>query len=487
MTAAMAEAPSLAVRQPEEDGAQALLEYARIARRHIVLISLCAAAGLALGLAVALVQKPIYQARAAVEIERPNDRFLDLENLMPTTLEEPYSIDAELATQMRVMTSRPLVHNVIERLELSETLAPKPGRLSKILAAVGLGRPQLSADDAALAALHVEPSGLSRIVDVYFEDADPEVAEKFANGLADELIRYSVEARWKTAERTAELLSGELSSTRKQLAAVQERLQTMARSNGIVSLAGGTTLAEERLRQIQDDYSRAQSERIVSQTQWEQAKELSPESAASTLDNQALRDQELHLADLRAQLSALATKFKPGYSGVKSLQSQVDSLEAKLEATRTQILERAHHQYDAAVQRETMIAAEHKKSAGVVAGQKAAAIEFDILRQEAETSRELYDNLLRKIKESTIAATISATHIRVVDPATVPPNPIRPQPALTSGLGLALGCMVGMALAAVRFKRTPTCLRPGDIPRVLGAPELACIPTLTSPDALRLK
>ncbi len=86
-----------------------------------------------------------------------------------------------------------------------------------------------------------------------------------------------------------------------------------------------------------------------------------------------------------------------------------------------------------------------------------------------------------------MAATIGATHIRVVDPATTPPNPVRPNPVMTSGLGLVLGCMVGLVLAAVRSQSTGALLRPGDIPRVLRTPELACIPTLTAPDAMRLK
>jgi uncharacterized protein involved in exopolysaccharide biosynthesis/Mrp family chromosome partitioning ATPase len=483
-----AEARSVVFAQPaEEDGAGALLEYAAIARRHAGLVALASLAGLVLGSAVSLLQTPIYQARATVEIERPNDRFLDLENLLPTTLDEPYSIDSELATQIRVLTSRPLVDAVIQRLDLTEELTPVPGTKARLLAGLGLGDPPLSATDATLEALHVEPSGLSRVVDIYFEHADPKVAEAFANGLAEEFIRQSVESRWHSAERTAEWLSGELGSTRERLAEVQNKLQQMARSNGIVSLAGGSTLAEERLRLIQDDLSRAQSERIASESRWEQARALPEAEAASAIDDQALRDHELRLADLRVQLNALTTKFKPGYTGVKALQSQVDYLERKIDDERGEILERARNQFEAAVKREAMIDEQHRRYSGVVASQKVAAIEFDLLRQEAETTRQLYDNLLRKIKESKVAATIGATHIRMVDPATVPPNPIRPQPLLTSGLGLALGLIVGLVVATSKSRSAPAVLRPGDIPRTLGTPELACIPTLTSPDAMRLK
>ena len=478
---------AFAPRPAEEDGAGALLEYLAMARRHALLIAVCALAGLAVGLAIALSQTPVYQARATIEIERPNDRFLGMENLMPTTMDEPYSIDSELATQIRILTSRPLVEATISRLDLRAALEPALGKKDRLLGRLGLGGPRLSASDAALAALHVEPSGLSRVVDIYFEHADPAVAEKFANGLAEEFIRQSVESRWKSAEHTAEWLSGELGSTRERLAELQGKLQQMARNNGIVSLPGGSTLAEERLRLIQDDLSRAQSERIASQSRWEQARELPANEAATTIDNQALRDHELRLADLRVQLNALNTKFKPGYTGVKALQAQVDYLEKKLEDERHQILDRARNQFEAAVRREGMIVDQHQRFSGVVASQKAAAVEFDLLRQEAETSRSLYDSLLRKIKESTVAATIGATHIRVVDPATAPPNPIRPQPLLTSGLGLALGLMVGLVLAAAKSSSAPSVFSPGDIPRVLGTPELACIPTLTAPDAMRLK
>ncbi len=474
--------PIYPARALEDDGEAALWSYWDLVKRHFWRIALSALAGLALGIGVSLLQGPVYRARTAVEVERPNERFLDLENLRPTQAADNYSIDSELATQIRIVTSRPLVRGVIERLGLTEELTPERGLRARLF-----GEAPMTATDAALENLYVEPAGLSRVVDIYFEHSDPTVAAEFSNALADEFIRHSIESRWQAAEKTAEWLSGELGSTRQQLGEMNAALQQMARSNGIVSLAGGSTLAEERLRLIQDDLSRAQSERITNQSQWEQARALSPNIAAETLDSEALRDHELQLAALRTELNALTTKFKPGYSGVKALQAQIGFLERKLEDERSQILARARNQFEAAVKREQMITEQHRLASGVVAVQKAKAIEFDLLRQEAETSRALYDNLLRKIKESAVAATIGATHIRVVDPAAAPRKPASPNYLLNAGLGLTLGCMLGLVLASSRSRNMPIYLEPGDIPRMLGTAELACIPTLTVPDARRLK
>ena len=65
------------------------------------------------------------------------------------------------------------------------------------------------------------------------------------------------------------------------------------------------------------------------------------------------------------------------------------------------------------------------------------SIQYNILKREAETNRQLYDGLLQRYKEIGVAGGVGANNISVVDRATVPDSPHSPRLALQPGGGPA--------------------------------------------------
>ena len=69
-----------------------------------------------------------------------------------------------------------------------------------------------------------------------------------------------------------------------------------------------------------------------------------------------------------------------------------------------------------------------------VEGQKAEtqklserSIQYSVLLREAEKNRELYENLLKRLKETSVAGELGTTNVRIVDRAEVPGSPARPK------------------------------------------------------------
>jgi len=76
--------------------------------------------------------------------------------------------------------------------------------------------------------------------------------------------------------------------------------------------------------------------------------------------------------------------------------------------------------------------------------------ELDVLKKEADSAKSLYEVLLQKIKETDIAASIRSNNVTVVDRATPPASPVRPQKRRIALVGLALGLLAGLATVLVR-------------------------------------
>ena len=84
------------------------------------------------------------------------------------------------------------------------------------------------------------------------------------------------------------------------------------------------------------------------------------------------------------------------------------------------------------------------------------SIEYAILSKEADQSQELYQDLLKRLKEAGILEGLHSSNVTVVDPASPPATPSKPQVplylAIGAGLGLFLGCCVALLVNAVDNK-----------------------------------
>src|SRR5436305_3296483 len=79
-----------------------LLEYWRILRQRKGLVLLFGCLGTAAGIVYTLPQAPVYQARAAIEIQGLNDDFLHLRELNPNVSSTGFDPGWDLQTQVRI-------------------------------------------------------------------------------------------------------------------------------------------------------------------------------------------------------------------------------------------------------------------------------------------------------------------------------------------------------------------------------------------------
>ena len=467
-----------------ESGDGSLLEYGRMLARNKGTPAIAACLGMLAGLLLSLPQTPIYQGRTSLEIESLNENFFNLREVNPTTVNSRFNTEFEIATQVKILQSRALVGKVVDALQLDRKprFNASGGRLSAWRQALGLADPEPvpareRAIEAAAASFRVEPSRRTRIVEIVSEWPDPDLAADFSNTLADAFIEHNLEARWKSTRRSGEWLSRQLDELRVKLEKSEERLQRYARQSGLLFTDEKDSVAEQRLAQLQAELSRAQGERISKQSRFELARGVEPESLPGIVDNTTLRGYQVRLTELRRELAELDSRFTPAHQKVKGAAAQVGELEAALEAERSHIIERIRNDYEAALRRERLLADDYANQAGLVSEQAGRSIQYNIYKREVDTNRELYDNLLRRVKEAGVASAMRAGNIRIVDRAQPPRTAVKPDHRINSLLGLLGGLLLGVAFVIVSERADRTLRQPGDISNYLRVPELGVIPS----------
>ncbi len=464
--------PALGSPPPPPGG---LLDYWRIVRRRRAGACLIALAGLLAGLLYTLPQTPVFQARTTIEIQNLNEDFLHMRDLTPTSSSAAgWDPALDLQTQVRILQSRALVDRVAGKLDLAHRpIAAPPAMVARWRNALGLRPPVL--DPARN--LGVRAQAATRLIEISFDSTDARLAADFANTLAAEFIEQNLEARWQTTQHTGEWLQRQMEDVKTRLERAEHALQTYASESGLLFTQEKDNVAEQRLKQLQEELSKAQADRITRQSRYELARRAAVDSIAEVLDDGSLRDVQGKLTDLRRQLAELSSTYTPAHPRVKKVEAQIRELENTLARERGNILARIHNDFEAAERREKLLAADYAAGVQVVAAQAAKVTHYDILKREVDTDRQIYDNMLQRVKEAGIASALRASNVRVVDPAIPPAVPYKPSLAENAAAGLFAGLCLAVGFVVMRERGDRTIHDPGDATTLVGLTELGTVPS----------
>jgi polysaccharide biosynthesis transport protein len=462
-----------------------LLEYWHMLRRRKGILVLIACLGLLAGVLLTLPQTPVYQARTTLEIQTLNENFLNMRDLSQTANEGVANpLETDLQTQVKILQSESVLGQVIAKLDLgTKLLAEKnKGRLSAWRKALHLpeSKPASTVEDIlplVAGNLTVRMQANTRLVEILYDSTDPLLAAGIANTLTAEFIRQNLESRWQTTQKTGEWLTGQMGDVRIKLERSEEQLQAYARAAGLMFTSEKDNVAEEKLRQLQQELSRAQADRVTKQSQSELATTASTDSLPEVLDDPTLKDYHVKLTDLRRQLAELSSTLTPAHPSVKKVQAQVITLEAALEGERANVTRRIQNEFESALRRERLLATSYEAQARVMTEQAAKVTHYNVLKREVDNNRQLYDSMLQHVKEAGIASALHTSNVRVVDPARPPARPYKPNLVMNSILGLLAGGFFGIVFTVMQERADRSIQAPGETSLYLNVPELGVIPS----------
>jgi polysaccharide biosynthesis transport protein len=461
-------------------GYDSLLDYWQILVRHRVTLLRFAVGGLLAAIVISLVQTPIYRVRTSLEIQGNN--FLEIKGATDSTTNYA-SPESYVETQVKLLQSESLLEDVIDKLKLrKERPATSWGAFAAGVQRIfDLSKTSHLPEREELLKqiernLTVRTSGNSRLLEVLYESPDPKRAADFANTLVSEFIELSQEERWKSAQGTAEWLTNHLDKMKAQLEASETQLQDYARTSGLSFTSEKENLAENRLKELQDELSKAQADRIANQAKFEGAKSKPADSLPEMLEDPTMREYRQKLTELQRQYAELSATLTPEHYKVQRVQAQINELKSEMQKERNNVLRRIGNEYAAAVRRERLLSDAHANQEKAVADQSNKAIHYDTLKRDVDSNRRLYEMMLQRVKEASLAAAMRDSNVLVVDRARPPLLPYRPSLSMNSAIGLFSGVLLGFGFVLLRERIDRRISAPGDAQVYLDLPELGVIP-----------
>lgn len=465
-----AEEPSLAV------------EYFRMMVRRRWLIAAVALAGVLAGFAITLPTEPLYRAQTSLDIEGLNGNFMNMQAVDPRATSSEQTPESFLQTQVKLLQSQTIMARAISRVRAQTPPVPQPRHdwISLLRQRMGFSAPapesvnELITDVAK--SVKVKPMGMTRLVQITCESTNPALSAAFCNALANEFINNDLEVRAENAEKTGQFLTTQLQDLRKNLEAKEQLLQSYAQQTTLLSSGDKEGVAQEKLRSLQTELTQAQADRIVKQAQYELTSSAHADSLPPVLDSGPLREYQTKLADLKQQYADLSTSFTSDYPKVQRVSAQIKELEGTIAKERQNVIFRIKNEYQAAKQREVMLASAYGTQAKTVAALAPKETQYNMLQHEVQSDRQLYETLLQRVKEAGFVSAMRSSPVRVVDMAQQPLFPVAPRRVVSAIAGLILGCLCGVFVAFFSDRTDRRLQKPGEASLQLRIRELGVIP-----------
>lgn len=453
----------------------------------------------------------LYKGSAQIQVQKTSADAVGLDGVRGSggdAAEDAMDANITLQTEAQILQSESLALSVIQKLNLDKTADFHPKGRNPISWVLGLFAPKGVADpkDVPLAEapgrrssavkmfesrLKVKPVSGTRLIDIDYYSSDPRTAAAVVNLLVKDLMDYNFNTRQTATASAANWLSGQLSDLRKQTEALQAHLVDLQKGSGIFTLGQTDTQGREQtytpmLDQLQAStaqLSQAESARVLKGALYQVVKTGDPElisglagnattsAASGGLNNSLTLLQGLRAAEAQTQadLDETTDKFGSAYPKVGELKAKLAGIRQSIQDEIKRISGRVKNDYMVAQDVENKDRATYQQQKAQAGELNSKAIEYEITRQEVQQSQDLYGSLLRRLKEADLIAGLRSSNITVVDSASTPARPSKPNPILYLGGGLAGGMFLACCVALYRDATDNRIQGVGDIPSLPAA------------------
>jgi exopolysaccharide transport family protein len=448
-----------------------------------------------------LTMRPIYRGTTTVMINKENPQIVDFKEIFAVnTMDMDY-----YQTQYKILESRSLARRVIQSLKLSEqpefqTKPETPFQMwkSKILSSLPTyftpsnkdpsdNERETSLINRFLKKLKIEPIRNSRLVKIHFDSKTPELSTRISNTLAATYIQQSLEARFVSTEQAKEWLTKQLEDLKAKVERADEDLQAFGSKHDIISLEEKENVTMQRLTELNEALTKAEAERMAKEALYRQTKDRNFDSLPTILENKLIQDLKQAYIQLEAQYMKLSETFKPEYPEMVRLKNQMETIQKRLNSEIDKMILGIKNDYESNLRRETLLRQAFQQQKAKALEMKEKAIQYNILKREADTNKELYKGLLQRMKEAGVSAGITASNIQVVDQAEMPTSPYKPNKRLNLLLAAVVGLFLGVGLAFFFEYLDNTIKTPEDVEQLIRLPSFGMVPEISNGRRRRLE
>ncbi len=382
-------------------------------------------------------------------------------------------------TQFSLLRSRTLAERVIRDLGLArDTRFTDTPVAADVPADAPL--PQVLVNQY-LHQLTVQPVRGTRLVALEFLATDATLAADVANAHARLFVKTGMERLYESTEQIRDFLQLKLKELQTRRQEAEGKLLKFQSEHNMLPVDLSKDAESERFMELNRRLTGAEAERIALEAQFDLVQKRDFDSLPAVLANPLIQKLREAYDRLEVEHALLAAKFRPTYPKLQQLSGQLAHARAMLRDETVKVVSGIEATYLAAKGTAEQLKSELASQRDALLGRKDAEGEFLTLARDVETTRALYDNLLARLKDLTIAGSADASNISIAEPAVPALRPAFPPATLYLILSAIAGLVLGTGLAFLREAFDQGIKDGQDLRRATGLGTLAVVPDYDQP------
>lgn len=459
--------------QFEQENTIDIGQYWRTIKRSKWLILIVTLISLGLGIFLAATSTPIYQATSKILADPQQPA---------ASREEQYIASAMVflfyETQYEIIQSRAIAETVVEKLNLVERYKAEQAELerearskfsikkelnslfgnsneSNALDMLSDSDIKISIAKSIQSNIKIDGGKQSQIINISFQDKNPILATDIINAIAHSYIQFGLEARLGEVRNTEEWLSEQSQELKTQLTLSERKLQNFRMQQGIMDSSLQERDSNTRIQTLSNQLLNAQSNLAIKKELQDEVKLLPTGSKAfysltPVLENRTTSDLVKEEARLQSRVNELFQRYKEKHPKMIAARSELQSVQSSLNQEIAKIVDRIESDFRLAKQQVNNIQGLLEEERDNIQSLQGSNFTLTSLEREVENNRRVYESFINRLMETNIKSDFSATNVQIIDSATIPQFPIKPNINLIIIASLFLGVFLGIFISFIK-------------------------------------
>jgi len=443
------------------------------------------------GLLYCILKTPRYEANADLAINPEGSNSLDMGDITASLGGGGLGFDEKLETQVRILKSDSLAWTVIGALRLDKRPSFAGSRKhilfgSRNCTSIPDQIEQTSPVCRNMllkkfeSSLTVQSISRTQALAITFRDPDPELARDIVNHLISNYTERAFMTRYNDTMKASDWLSGQMAQIKVDVESSEAKLADLQKQTGIFGTDENNNLVLSKLDDLSKELTDAEADRITKEAKFHIAESGNPELISTIAPDSVLPILQGQEADLKNQLAQATTEYGPNYPKVVQLRNQLGEVEKSLQKGIANIQKRFRSDFAVSAAAEDQIKRAFDRQKDLANQMSGGLNRYGILKREVEAGNDLYEDLMTKLKEAGVVASLKAVTVDPIDLATLPTSPVEPNTSLILALSSIFGLGTGIVLSFVAESLDHLVWSSEEIQALVSIPLFGIIPHIKS-------
>ncbi len=450
------------------------LDYWRVIRSRKEIVLAVAILVVLTGTVYTLMLPNIYESNVRISVSE------DVPEINPFAGQQTYYSTYNpyfLRTQFEILTSKPILYEVINRLNLQ-----------KEWGAEGETLPREVAHKILRNSINVFQQRDTSLIVVSVKRDNPDEAADIANELAEVYRDSRLDLAMTKAREAIDRIEVALKEQQQRVADAEDKLQQIRKEFGIAVLGGegDVDIGEMQMQQLEGDRLFAQQQMLEKEGLLKVLENLEDkdlvDSASGLTNDQLVMNLIQQIQDIEVQLGSLSADYGPNHPEILRFTYQKTKAEEALKERLKALRKRLQTEYEVAKKKfEDLDKLLESVKASTIQSQGEEFRPFRNAKTDLDTERFIYNQLMSKHRQELITLEVPRNPVEIIDVAEANRRPVSPNLFMNVLLSIFVGMGAGVGLAYFIEYLDTSIKTADDVERVLGLPVLGLIPQKVRP------